>query len=279
MAGRTVPSARLLLTIDVSNTQTSLAVWPLIPGDGATAPTEPSATWSVGTHPGHTADEHRLLLAQLLADAGLVPAAVGAVIVACVVPDISRALGAACSTLFDVAPVFVGPGLRSGMPIRTENPHELGPDRLANAVAALDRYRAPVIVLDFATALTLDLVDAEGRYAGTLIAPGIDVAAAALARRTARLRRVELSAPIAAIGADTESGLRSGLVFGYAGLVDGLLEAAQTALGGRATVVATGDLAAAAAILDLAASQPIKDPWLTLHGLRLLHQRNTAVAS
>jgi len=275
MAGRARPGMKLLLTIDVSNTQTSLAVWPLSSANEAAAPL---AHWLVGTHPGHTADEHRLLLAQLLADSGLVPAAVAASIVACVVPDIARALGGACLALFGTAPTFVGPGLRSGMPIRTENPHELGPDRLANAVAALDRYGAPVIVLDFSTALTLDLVDAEGRYHGTLIAPGIDVAAAALAQRTARLRRVELSAPRRAIGADTESGLRSGLVYGYAGLVDGLLEAAQEALGGRATVVATGDLAAATPVLGLTATQPVQDLWLTLHGLRLLYHRNPPAA-
>jgi len=272
MAGPARPPARLLLTIDVGNRQTSLAAWPLRPL--ADEGPEPRAHWLVGTHPGQTADEHRLILGQLLTEAGLQAAEVGAVAVACVVPGIARALGGACRTLFGTEALFVGPGLRSGMPIRTENPPELGPDRLANAVAALAGYGAPVIVLDFATALTLDLVDGEGRYQGTYIAPGIEVAAAALAERTARLGPVVLGAPRRAIGADTESGLRSGLVYGYVGLIEGLLEAAQDALDGRAAVVATGDLAAAEPLLAELAVRPQADPWLTARGLRLLHHRN-----
>lgn len=272
MAGHPRPEARLLLTIDVGNRQTSLAAWPLRPADDE-AP-EPAAHWLVGTHPGQTADEHRLLMGQLLGEAGLKAADVGAVTVACVVPGIARAMGGACRALFGVEALFVGPGLRSGMPIRTENPPELGPDRLANAVAALAGYGAPVIVLDFATALTLDLVDGEGRYQGAFIAPGIEVAAAALADRTARLGPVALAPPKRAIGADTESGLRSGLVYGYVGLIDGLLEAAQEALDGRAAVVATGDLAAAEPLLAEMAVRPVADPWLTARGLRLLHRRN-----
>lgn len=266
----------LLLSIDVSNRRLSLALWPL--PAGPRPPDEPLAHWLLGLRANATADELRLSLAQLLADAGLDRTAVVSCIVASVVPDLRASLHAACLGLFGSEPRFVGPGLRTGMAIRTENPAELGPDRLANALAACRIHRAPVVVLDFGTALTVDLVDAGGAYLGTLIAPGLEVAADALARRTARLGRIGLEAPERAIGADTESGLRSGLVFGYAGLIDGLLEAAQAQLGGEATVLATGDLDLAAPLLAQLHPAPQRVPWLTHQGLAILWHLNPGPA-
>lgn len=264
--------SELLLSIDVSNRRLSLALWPRQPVPRPAD--EPLAHWLLGLRPGATADELRLTLAQLLAADGLDPAAVGGCIVASVVPDLGAGLQAACRALFGFAPRFVGPGLRTGMLIRTESPAELGPDRLANALAAWRGYGAPVIVLDFSTALTVDLVDAAGAYVGTFIAPGLEVAADALAGRTARLRRIVLKAPERAIGADTESGLRSGLMFGYAGLVAGLLEAAQAQLGGSAAVLATGELDLAQDLIAQLDPAPLQAPWLTHQGLCILWQQN-----
>lgn len=262
----------LLLSIDVSNRRLSGALWPLRPTPQAAD--EPLAHWLLGLRPGITADELRLTLAQLLAADGFPVAAVRGCIVASVVPDLVAGLQAACRTLFGLAPRFVGPGLRTGMHIRTESPAELGPDRLANALAAWRGYGAPIIVLDFSTALTVDLVDAAGAYVGAFIAPGLEVAADALAGRTARLRRIALSSPERAIGTDTESGLRSGLVFGYAGLVAGLVEAAQAQLGGAAAVLATGELDLAQDLIAQLDPPPLPAPWLTHQGLRLLWQQN-----
>lgn len=289
------PTAGGLLTIDVSNSHTGLALWApeqrtdddpagwpassgssrsaLAPSDRSARSPEPLEHWQIATETRRTPDEYRLLFAQLLAQSGRRPADVAQCVMACVVPEAKDPLDSACRQLFGLAPLSIGPGLRSGLSIRTENPRELGPDRVANAVAAIARWGSPVFVFDFATALTVDVVDARGDYAGAIIAPGIEVAAEALARRTARLRRIDLVAPPAAIARDTEGALRSGLVFGYLGLVEGLLARLRAELG-PAPAIATGDAPWLAALLALTEAFEDHAPLLTLDGLRRIHALN-----
>jgi type III pantothenate kinase len=171
--------------------------------------------------------------------------------------------------------LVLGPGVRTGMPVRYDNPHEVGPDRIANAVAARERYGAPCIVVDFGTSTNFDVVSAEGEYVGGVLAPGIEVSMEALFERAARLVKVDFVAPDTAIGKTTESALRSGLVFGFAGQVDGIVERVRTELGDSAApVVATGGLAEL--IAPHAKTIGRVDPFLTLEGLKLVWERNEA---
>jgi type III pantothenate kinase len=254
-----------LLAIDVSNILTALALWD---GDREVH------HWQLSSNPLRPADEYRVLLSRLLTNHGLDTAAVGASVMACVVPALTVTLSTACRDLFGQAPLVVGAGIHTGLRISTENPREVGPDRIANAVAARDRWGSPVIVLDFGTALTIDVIGAEGDYLGAIIAPGIEVAAEALAQRTAQLPLIELAPPPRAIATDTEHGLQSGLVFGYLGLVEGLVERTRSEIG-PAPVVATGEAAWVPTLLSLTSLVDAYDPRLTLDGLRRIYLRHT----
>jgi type III pantothenate kinase len=253
-----------LLAIDVANQHTALALWR---GEAA------ERHWLLATERGRTADEHRLLMSQLLAQAGLVPQDVSACVLGAVVPDVVGPLSAACRDLFGRAPLVVGPGVKTGLKVRTEDPREVGADRVANAVAAKERFGSPVLVLDFATALTVDVVDAAGDYRGALIAPGLAVAAEALASRAAQLSPARLAPPPNVIGTDTESGLRSGLFYGYLGLVEGLVERVRSELGPDTRVVATGEADWLPALLERLSVVDAYEPLLTLDGLRRIHDR------
>jgi type III pantothenate kinase len=188
-------------------------------------------------------------------------------IMACVVPELSDVMAEVVDEVFGVPVLTVRPGTRTGLDIRTEDPREVGADRIANAVAAKARLGAPVLVVDFGTSLNVDVVDAEGAYAGTLIAPGLDVAADALAEQTAGLPRVALEPPATAIGTSTAGGLQSGLVLGYVGLVEGLIKAAREEVG-PAPVLATGYAAWVERLAARCQSIGAYDPLLTLDGLR-----------
>jgi type III pantothenate kinase len=255
-----------LLALDVGNTRTAIALW---------SAEEPPHHWKISSDPARTADEHRVLITHLLERDGLSPASVSACVVACVVPELAGTVERSCHQLFSVDPLVVRPGVRTGLPIHTDNPRELGADRIANAVAAIARFGSPVIVLDFSTALTIDVVDPEGAYIGAVIAPGLVVAASALARRAARLGSIELVAPPSAIGKDTGHAMQSGLVFGYVGLVEGLVRRVREEVG-PAPVVATGDehwlesLIAQTDVIDA------YEPLLTLDGLRRIYERHTS---
>ena len=250
-----------ILAIDISNTHVALALW---------QPDGSALHWQLATELRRTPDEYRVLVDQLCARDSVDCRAVDGVVMASVVPAVTSTFAMACRQLFGVAPLIVGPGVRSGLPIRTDDPREVGPDRIANAVAARARYGAPVIVLDFSTALILDVVDAKGDYVGAIIAPGLEVAADALAKRTARLHRIELVLPPSPIANNTEQSLQSGLVLGYVGLVQGLVARLQAEIG-PARVVATGDgpwvpgFVAATQVVDA------YDPLLTLDGLRQIY--------
>jgi type III pantothenate kinase len=249
-----------LLAVDVGNTQTAVGLYE----DG-----DLGRHWRLATEPQRTGDELGILfrgLVELDSIQGLC--------LASTVPALVRAYeelaGAAAVPL-----LVLGPGVRTGMPVRYDNPHEVGPDRIANAVAARERYGAPCIVVDFGTSTNFDVVSAEGEYVGGVLAPGIEVSMEALFERAARLVKVDFVAPDTAIGKTTESALRSGLVFGFAGQVDGIVERVRTELGdGTAPVVATGGLAEL--IAPHAKTIGRVDPFLTLEGLRLVWERNEA---
>jgi len=249
------------LAIDVGNTHTALALW--VPGDDV-------RHWQLASDPLRTPDEYRVLLTQLLARDGLGPESVAGCVVACVVPALVAPIAGACRALFGPSPLLVGPGVRSGLPIRTEDPREVGPDRIANGVAAVARYGSPVMVLDFTTALTIDVISTDGDYLGAVIAPGIEIAAEALALRTAQLQRIELVPPPRAIATDTKHGLQSGLVYGYLGLVEGLVRRVRAEIG-PAPVVATGDEPWVPGLLEHTGVVDAYDPLLTLDGLRRIY--------
>ncbi len=253
----------MLLAVDAGNTHTVLG---LFQGERL------RADWRIATRTEITADELGVLLHALLGRAAIDPAAVDGMIVASVVPDLNEVLATTGQRYFDCTPLFVGPGLKTGMPILYENPHEVGADRIVNAIAAQARYGCPVIVLDFGTATTFDVVGSEGEYMGGVIAPGLNASAEALFRKAARLHRVIIRRPSRVIGRNTEQSLQSGLFHGYAALVAGLVQRIRAELGSDAPVVATGGLAPVfEPELDFLAAV---DLGLTLEGLRIVWEKN-----
>jgi type III pantothenate kinase len=198
------------------------------------------------------------------------------VVISSVVPTSTGALRDMVERYFSFPPVVVEPGTKTGIPILTDNPRELGADRVVNALAAYDRYGGPCIVIDFGTATTYDTVSDKGEFLGGVIAPGVQTKNASLSRETARLPQVELQAPRGVIGKNTVEAIQSALVFGTAAEVDGIIDRMRKELGGSATVVATGGLASV--IVPHCQFVDELDPWLTLEGLRLVFERNVGPA-
>ena len=196
-------------------------------------------------------------------------------VVASVVPDVTAAMREMASRYLPVPPVIVGPGTKTGVPILTDNPREVGADRVVNALAAFSRFGGPAIVVDFGTATNFDVVSDKGEFIGGVIAPGMQASAASLFSRTARLTRVELTAPVSVIGKSTVECIQSGLIYGTAGEVDGIVERIIAELG-RAAVVATGGLAPV--VIPHCHTIQHHEPWLTLEGLRLVFERNVVTA-
>jgi type III pantothenate kinase len=255
----------VLLAVDVGNTHTVLGLF-----DGETLVSE----WRVGTHPSQTADELDVQLVGLLGRRGIDVAAVEAACVSSTVPPLVVEWVQTLRRLAAADPVVVGPGIRTGMPLRTENPAEVGPDRIANAVAALHRFGGPALVVDFGTSTNFDVVSAAGEYVGGAIAPGVKISMEALTARAARLGKIELVAPPTAIGRTTVTSMQSGAVYGFAGQVDGIVRRIWAELGGPCPTVATGGLAPL--IRPHSETIGVEDPHLTLEGLRLLWSRNRA---
>ena len=247
-----------LLAVDVGNTQTVVGLYQ----DGDLV-----RHWRLATEPQRTGDELAILFR------GLVELdSVDGLCLASTVPALVRSYEELAGSA-DVALLVLGPGVRTGVPVRYDNPHEVGPDRIANAVAARERYGAPCVVVDFGTSTNFDVVSAEGEYVGGVLAPGIEVSMDALFERAARLVKVDFVAPDTAIGKTTESALRSGLVYGFAGQVDGIVERIRAEVGdGAAPVVATGGLAELIAPHTKTVDRV--DPFLTLEGLKLVWDRN-----
>jgi type III pantothenate kinase len=253
----------MLITIDVGNTQTVMGLF-----DGSDLVDQ----WRLSTVRERTADEYRLFFAGLLRQDGYRVEDVDGAALSSVVPTAKEALIEVARAMVDGPLVVVGPGVRTGMAISIDNPREVGADRVVNSVAAVHRYGAPVVTVDFGTSTNFDVVDASGAYIGGSIAPGLEVSEDALIAATAALRRVETRPPRSPIGRNTVEAMQSGLLYGHAGLVDGIVDRIKDELGGEPRIVATGGLAST--IVPLCRTVDVVDAWLTLDGLRIIYEMN-----
>jgi type III pantothenate kinase len=262
----------MLLALDVGNTNTVLGLYTLASGETAATL---AAHWRVSTHRTQTADEYGVLFTNLFNLHGLSTDQVKHIIISSVVPPVESTLMQVCESYFHLKPLFVEPGIKTGMPVLVDNPAELGADRLVNAIAAYEKYGGPAIVVDFGTATTFDVVSARGEYLGGVISPGLGISADALFSRAARLGRVDIKRPPKVIGTTTVTHIQSGLYYGYIGLVDGILERMIAEMDGSVPkIIATGGLAGLIAE-DSRYIETIDD-MLTLDGLRLVFERNQA---
>ncbi|MGI8759187.1 MAG: type III pantothenate kinase [Acidimicrobiales bacterium] len=257
----------MLLAIDVGNTEIVVGLF-----EGRGEASELIDHWRLSSDVERSSDELALLVGQLVALRGLrLDADITGVAMCSGVPRVTAAVRDLSARYLGLVPVVVGPGTRTGVPVLYENPREVGADRIANAVGALERYTPPIVVVDLGTATTLDAISADGEYLGGAIVPGIEVALDALYERAALLRRVALVEPHQAIGRSTEAAIQSGTLYGTAALVDGLV-ARMAAEIGEPTVVVTGGLAPLVA--PLCARVHHVEPWLTLQGLRVIFEKN-----
>ena len=256
----TAAHASLFLAIDVGNTHIVLGVY-----GGTTLRNH----WRLQTERGRTADEYGVTVRELLKD---VHGTIGGIAVSCVVPPMTPTVDALCRTYLGTVPLFVGPGVRTGMPILYDKPQEVGADRIVNAIAAFERTRSTTIIVDFGTATTFDYVSEKGEYVGGVIAPGLGIASEALFQRAAKLYPVGLVKPKHVVGRNTVHAIQSGLIFGYVALVAGLVQRIQKENKVQAHVIATGGFAT----LLAPESETIHevDEFITLDGLRLIYERN-----
>jgi type III pantothenate kinase len=259
----------MLLAINVGNTNTVLGLFH--PAEAGKMP-ELAADWRVSTPYGQTSDELGLLFRTLFTTRGLKTEDVGGIVVASVVPPLDSAMRQATEAIFRMRPLFIEPGIKTGLPILVDSPSEVGADRIVNCAAAFEKYGGPAIVVDIGTATNFDVVSRKGEFLGGAIAPGLGISADALFARAARLARVEIRKPPKIIGTNTTDNLQIGLYYGHIGMIDGILERMIAELGPDAKTVATGGYAT----LLCPDSKFIQnvDPTLTLTGLRLIYERN-----
>ncbi len=258
-------SNNAILVIDVGNTNTVLGLY-----QGAAL----RALWRLATSRERTADEYGILINNLFTLEKLSASDVSGMMIASVVPPLNFALAEMARKYFKMEPLFLGPGTRTGMAILVDTPQEMGADRVADAVAAFDKYGGPCIVVDFGTAITFDCISPKGEYLGGVIMPGIGIAAEALFERTAKLPRVEFREPEQVIGTNTISHIQSGLFYGVVDAVDGMLNRLCAVMGKQTKIVATGGQAPL--IVGASKHKPTLDSSLTLDGLRLIYYRNQA---
>ena len=251
-----------LLVVDVGNTNTKLGVYET---------QHLLASYRLTTRREQTADEYGIFAHALLRGRGLDPSTITGMAISSTVPTVQRTLEDMSIRYFGVAPFIVEPGVNIPVPMVVDYPREVGPDRLVKIVAGVELYGAPLIIVDFGTATTFECVSPRGEFIGGAIAPGIATAAEALTTRAARLFRVDLVRPRAAIGRNTVTNIQSGIIYGYAGLVDGLVERMRSEMEGSPRVIATGGLVGL--IQDISRSIELVNPHLTLEGLRIAYER------
>jgi len=253
----------MLLAIDVGNTNMVIGIF---------EETVLRTSWRISTDQQRTIDEYGILIRNLITSTGLDVQKIGGICISCVTPPLISTLRVMADRYIHQLPLFVEPGIKTGMPILYENPQEVGADRIVNSVAAFSKYGGPIIIVDFGTATTFDAVSEKGEYLGGTIAPGVTISSEALFERAAKLPRVEIKEIETIIGKNTVESMQAGLFFGYKGLVEGILIEMQRALAGNATVVATGGLAGL--FHDKCPSIHKIDKTLTLDGLRIIWDKN-----
>jgi type III pantothenate kinase len=253
----------MLLVIDVGNTNIVLGVF---------REKKLLDHWRVSTNRLRTTDEYGVLIRNLFYLNGVNSEEIDAIIISSVVPPIMPTLERMCQRYFGLIPLVIGPGVKTGMDIKYDNPREVGADRIVNAVAAYGKYGGPVIIIDFGTATTFCAVDKKGNYLGGSICPGIGISTEALVQRTAKLPRIELRRTKHVICRNTVESMQAGVYYGFVGQVDGLVARMRKELGGTAKVVATGGLAVV--ISPATKSIDVVEPMLTLEGLRIIYERN-----
>jgi len=253
----------MIFVFDVGNTNTVLGVY-----DGK----ELMHHWRIETHRNRTNDEYGMLIKSLFDYANLALTDISGIIISSVVPPIMFALEHMCLRYFNVKPLIVGPGVKTGLDIKYDNPREVGADRIVNAVAAIHEYGSPLIIVDFGTATTYCYINEEKQYLGGAIAPGIGISTEALYTKAAKLPRIEIVRPEGVVGKNTVAAMQSGILYGYVGQVEGIVRRMKSESKQNPTVIATGGLASLISkespVID------IVDPFLTLNGLRLIYKRN-----
>lgn len=258
----------VLLAVDVGNAAMSMGIY-----EGK----QLRAEWSVATDPRKTHDEYGLLFVDLLEHHGFKPSDIRAVVLASSVPPILPTLEWMCQKYFELTPLIIGPGVRTGMVIRYDNPREVGADRIVIAVAAYEKYGGPLIIVDFGTATIFDVISRDGEYLGGVLAPGVAISVDALFSHAAKLPRIELTKPKTVLARNTVHAMQAGVIYGFAGQVDELVERLVGELGHQMAgvkVIATGEYA------ELMAAEcrqvQVVDPYLALEGLRVIYERNSA---
>jgi type III pantothenate kinase len=276
-------SKTVLLAVDIGNTNISLGIFNLdydhakdrAHGGKANEGTL-AQHWRISTHSEQTSDELSITLRALFEQEGRNAGEITDIIISSVVPPSVPIWERTCVKLFGRPPQIVGPGMKTGMPLRYENPREVGADRIVNAVAAYEMFGGPIIAVDFGTATTFDCVSAAGEYLGGVICPGIHISMEALFERASKLHRVEIARPKTVIGKTTTGALQSGLLYGYAGMVDAMVGRIRGELDGSVRVIATGGLARRIARETEVVEEVV--PFLTLEGLRILYEKNRSTA-